>query len=104
MYSRDMSERDVVERKMGTMLGEWPERLALMESRAPAIPDARRGVYNDLLAKMRANYGEAVRALGDYGSAAAAAEPQARQRLERAWSDLVNTYEKALTQFEGVKN
>lgn len=97
-----MSERDVVERKMGTMLGEWPERLALMESRAPAIPGARRAVYDDLLAKMRANYGEAVRALGDYRSAAA--EPPARQRLERAWSDLVNAYEKALTQFEGVKN
>jgi hypothetical protein len=99
-----MSERLAYQSKMEAMLTEWPERMALMEGRAPAIPAAKREVYSGWLKQMREKFEETQRKLAEYRAAADAAWPEARKNLERAWSDLANAYEKALTQFDGVKN
>lgn len=98
-----MSEYEAYERKMTALLAEWPDRMALMESRAPAIPESRRATYHEILAEMRARYGDAVRALSEFRGAAAGSEP-ARAALEKSWANLAAAYEKALCQFEGVKN
>jgi len=99
-----MSEHEAYQLKMEAMLAEWPHRIELMAERTPTIVPAKRPVYEGLITLMREKYQEAVRRLSEYRAAAETAWPDARKNLERAWSDLANAYEKALCQFEGVKN
>lgn len=99
-----MSERFAYERKIEAMLTEWPERIAFMERRTHAIPETRRVVYTGLVERMRETYAQTRRHLDEYRSANDSAWPQAQKTLERSWNDLASAYEKALCQFEGVKN
>lgn len=99
-----MSERVAYQSKIEALLTEWPERIALMEGKAGTIAPAKREVYAGLMKQMREKFEDIRRKLSDYRAAGDAAYPEARKALERAWSDMANAYEKALCQFEGVKN
>ena len=99
-----MSERLAYQRKMEALLEEWPAKISFMESRAPTIATDKRAVYDGLLKLMREKLDENRRLLDASESAGEAGWTEAEPRLKRAWSDLANAYEKALCQFEGVKN
>ena len=99
-----MSESEAYLLKMDAMLAEWPHRIEMMAERTPTIVTAKRPVYEGLIKLMREKYQDCLRRLSEYRAAAASALPESRLNLERAWSDLANAYEKALCQFEGVKN
>ena len=99
-----MSERLAYQSKIEALLNEWPEKIALMESKKDSIVPPKRETYSGLLKQMRDGLEEVRRKLADYRSASESSGPEARKNLERAWSGLANAYEKALCQFEGVKN
>lgn len=99
-----MSEYQAYQLKMEALLAEWPHRIELMAERAPTIVPAKRPVYDECLKKMRDAYEDSRRALAADQASGESERPEARKSLERAWSNLANAYEKALCQFEGVKN
>jgi hypothetical protein len=99
-----MSEALAYQRKMEALLSEWPGKISFMESRTSVIAPDRRAVYEGLLKTMREKLDETVRLLEESRARGHEGADEGRQRIERSWYELANAYEKALCQFEGVKN
>lgn len=99
-----MNEAFAYQRKMEALLSEWPGKISFMESRAPVIATEKRAVYDGLLKTMREKLDETERFLADARARGPEAWDEGRQRIQRSWNELANAYEKALCQFEGVKN
>ena len=98
-----MTEAAAYQSKMADLLNEWRDKVAYMETKSPGISPDKRAAYEAQVAVMRARHAEAVSVFAG-GASGLASWTEVQPKVQALWKQMTNAYEKALCQFEGVKN